>query len=254
MFGIWLCDQESLFEGFTAGVISGVHVGTDFSYGTLHHDVRSARTSNNGEPLAFEQRNRAGMFPVADVVRYGWIGLDEPAAPVPDRPERRTQRNTGNTLPAPANAGDEARNSPAHPSTELRNPPISDPLGLSPGNGSSSAGPYWHHPIGSPPSYTRIPCAWPAITSARFSAWFWTRSALRFGYFAFGRWQPRWKSMQAQNAHPLPGANRRSKSGQVSGPRSLVSYVIGHRVEMAPSSYDILPQSVQRLFPAVGQL
>jgi hypothetical protein len=32
--------------------VSWPHVGSDFSYGTLHHDVRSARTSNNSEPLA----------------------------------------------------------------------------------------------------------------------------------------------------------------------------------------------------------
>src|SRR5215470_4326006 len=91
-----------------------------------------------------------------------------------------------------------------------------------PGRGSSCAGPYWHQPIGSPRSYTRMPCARPVSTSARFSAMFWTREDARFGNILRSRWQPRWYSMQAQNAHPRPGANNRSKSAHVSGPSSFV--------------------------------
>ena len=79
-----------------------------------------------------------------------------------------------------------------------------------PGRGSSLAGPYWHQPMGSPPSYARMPCARPASTSARFSAWFCTRADARSGNILPSRWQPRWYSMQAQNAHQRPGLSMRA--------------------------------------------
>src|SRR5712691_1381830 len=76
-----------------------------------------------------------------------------------------------------------------------------------------------------------MPCARPASTSARFSAWFWARDDARSGNLLASRWQPRWYSMQAQNDQPLPDANRRSKSAHVAGVSSLMAYI----TEMVPS-------------------
>src|SRR5262252_3423402 len=81
-----------------------------------------------------------------------------------------------------------------------------------------------------------MPCARPASTSARFSAWFWARDDARSGNLLASRWQPRWYSMQAQNDHPLPGANSRSKSAHVAGVSSFVAYVIKMVPSLRPSN------------------
>src|SRR5260370_41419352 len=77
-----------------------------------------------------------------------------------------------------------------------------------------------------------MPCARPASTCMRFSAWFWTRANDRVGNFLASRWQPRWYSMQAQNDQPRPGANRRSKSAHVAGESSFVVYLTIVAIEL----------------------